>query len=284
MNNLVVKHNALTNASYNLDLVEQRLILLAIVDARRSGQGVTANNPLTITASDYAQQFNTTRQAAYWALKNACENLFNRYFKYAEGSKNIKSRWVSQIAYIDAAAQVELIFSPAIVPLITELERHFTQYAIEQIAGLNSAYAVRLYELLISWRGTQNTGLIKLAELRNRLGVEPDEYQKMSDFKRRVLDLAISQINEHTDITASYEQHKAGRVIIGFSFTFKLKKPEKIEKKKAATEKPKDSDTEKREALSQFVGYQQRAKLLNEPIEKLASKKELAQFRKFEFM
>lgn len=285
MNNLVVKHNALTNASYNLDLVEQRLILLAIVDARRSGQGVTANNPLTITASDYAQQFNTTRQAAYWALKNACENLFNRYFKYAEGSKNIKSRWVSQIAYIDAAAQVELIFSPAIVPLITELERHFTQYAIEQIAGLNSAYAVRLYELLISWRGTQNTGLIKLAELRKRLGVEPDEYQKMSDFKRRVLDLAISQINEHTDITASYEQHKAGRVITGFSFSFKPKKPAKAIKKEP-TEQPKNNneDTEKREALSQFMGYQQRAKLLNEPIEKLASKKELAQFRKFEFM
>ncbi len=283
MNNLVVKHNALTNASYNLDLVEQRLILLAIVDARRSGQGVTANNPLTITASDYAQQFNTTRQAAYWALKNACENLFNRYFKYAEGSKNIKSRWVSQIAYIDAAAQVELIFSPAIVSLITELERHFTQYAIEQIAGLNSAYAVRLYELLISWRGTQNTGLIKLAELRKRLGVEPDEYQKMSDFKRRVLDLAISQINEHTDITASYEQHKAGRVITGFSFNFKPKKPAKAEKK-IARNKSDDADTEKREALSQFMGYQQRAKLLNEPIEKLASKKELAQFRKFEFL
>lgn len=283
MNNLVVKHNALTNASYNLDLVEQRLILLAIVDARRSGQGVTANNPLTITASDYAQQFNTTRQAAYWALKNACENLFNRYFKYAEGSKNIKSRWVSQIAYIDAAAQVELIFSPAIVPLITELERHFTQYAIEQIADLNSAYAVRLYELLISWRGTQNTGLIKLAELRKRLGVEPDEYQKMSDFKRRVLDLAISQINEHTDITASYEQHKAGRVITGFSFSFKPKKPAKAEKK-IARNKSDDADTEKREALSQFMGYQQRAKLLNEPIEKLISKKELAQFKKFEFM
>ncbi|WP_180176860.1 RepB family plasmid replication initiator protein, partial [Acinetobacter sp. Q278-1] len=33
---LVVKDNALINASYNLDLVEQRLILLAILAARES--------------------------------------------------------------------------------------------------------------------------------------------------------------------------------------------------------------------------------------------------------
>lgn len=37
MRELVVKDNALINASYNLDLVEQRLILLAIVEARESG-------------------------------------------------------------------------------------------------------------------------------------------------------------------------------------------------------------------------------------------------------
>ena len=36
MSKLVVKDNVLMNASYNLDLVEQRLILLAIVEARES--------------------------------------------------------------------------------------------------------------------------------------------------------------------------------------------------------------------------------------------------------
>ena len=40
MSKLVVKDNALMNASYNLDLVEQRLILLAIIEARESGKGI----------------------------------------------------------------------------------------------------------------------------------------------------------------------------------------------------------------------------------------------------
>jgi hypothetical protein len=46
MSELIVKDNALMNASYNLDLVEQRLILLAILEARESGKGINANDPL----------------------------------------------------------------------------------------------------------------------------------------------------------------------------------------------------------------------------------------------
>jgi len=40
----------------------------------------------------------------------------------------------------------------------------------------------------------------------------------------RVLHLAIAQVNEFTDITVKYEQHKKGRSIYGFSFSFKQKK------------------------------------------------------------
>ena len=287
MSDLVVKDNSLINASYSLDLIEQRLILLAIIEARKTGKGINANESLVIHADSYAMQFDVVKQASYKALREACDNLFERRFSYQERTgknvKNIKSRWVSQIAYIDNLATVELIFSPAVVPFITQLEKHFTSYELEQVSGLKSAYAVRLYELLIAWRGSGKVPVIELQDFRQKIGVLDSEYKLIADFKKRVLDLAISQINEHTDITASYEQHKAGRVITGFSFSFKPKKPAKAEKK-IARNKSDDADTEKREALSQFMGYQQRAKLLNEPIEKLISKKELAQFRKFEFM
>ena len=286
MNNLVVKDNALINASYTLSLVEQRLILLAIIKARESGVTITDNRKLLVSAVMYEKQFNVVRQAAYVALKEACAALFERRFSFEERDtkvKQVKSRWVQRIAYIDEHAEVELMFSTDVIPLITELESRFTQYELKQVSGLSSAYAIRLYELIIAWRSMGKMPEISIHELRTKLGVEPTIYQRIESFKRRVLDIALKQINEHTDITASYEQYKAGRVITGFSFSFKPKKPAKAEKK-IARNKSDDADTEKREALSQFMGYQQRAKLLNEPIEKLISKKELAQFRKFEFL
>lgn len=229
MRDLVVKDNALINASYNLDLVEQRLILLAIVEARGSGRGINANDPLEVHAESYVNQFNVARQTAYQALKDACKDLFARQFSYQEVNKrgnieNVLSRWVSEIRYIDDEATVKLIFAPAIVPLITRLEEQFTKYELQQISDLSSAYAVRLYELLIAWRSTGQTPVIELAEFRQKIGVLDDEYTRMGNFKDRVLNLAIAQVNEHTDINVKCEQHKKGRNISGFSFTFKQKK------------------------------------------------------------
>ena len=114
MSDLIVKDNALMNASYNLDLVEQRLILLAILEARESGKGINANDPLTVHAESYINQFGVARQTAYQALKDACKDLFARQFSYQEKRERgraITSRWVSQIAYIDETATVEVIFA-----------------------------------------------------------------------------------------------------------------------------------------------------------------------------
>lgn len=231
---LIVKDNALINASYNLDLVEQRLILLAIVEARESGNGINANNPLTVHAESYINHFSVHRNTAYQALKDACKDLFARQFSYQEqrknGIANITSRWVSQIAYIDNSATVELIFSPAIIPLITRLEEQFTSYELKQIGGLTSAYAIRLYEILITWRSAGKTPIIELSDFRQKLGVLQNEYSRFNNFKVRVLDPAIKQVNEHTDITVTYTQHKTGRSITGFSFKFKQKQQTKIEK------------------------------------------------------
>ncbi|KAB8126052.1 replication initiation protein [Acinetobacter pittii] len=240
MRDLVVKDNALINASYNLDLVEQRLILLAIVEARDSGRGINANDPLEVHAESYVNQFNVARQTAYQALKDACKDLFVRQFSYQEINKrgnveNVLSRWVSEIRYIDDEATVKLIFAPAIVPLITRLEEQFTKYELQQISNLSSAYAVRLYELLIAWRSTGQTPIIELAEFRQKIGVLDDEYTRMGNFKDRVLNLAIAQINEHTDIKVQYQQHKKGRNIYGFSFTFKQKKVVIANNKKQTT-------------------------------------------------
>ncbi|XP_017797046.1 PREDICTED: uncharacterized protein LOC108578264 [Habropoda laboriosa] len=213
MQDIIVKDNALINASYNLDLVEQRLILLAIVEARESGKGITANDPLEVHAESYINQFNVARQTAYQALKDACKDLFARQFSYQEINKrgkveHVLSRWVSEIRYIDDEATVKLIFSPSIVPLITRLEEQFTKYELQQISKLTSAYAVRLYELLIAWRSSGQTPIIELADFRKKIGVLDDEYVRMGNFKDRVLNLAISQINLHTDIKVKCEQHK----------------------------------------------------------------------------
>lgn len=236
--NQVVKDNALINASYSLELVEQRIVLQAIVKARETETGFDTKTPLSIHASEYEKQYNVTKDGAYKALKDAVLSLFERQFSFTELQdeklKVVKSRWVSQIAYVDDLAEIQIIFSPAVASMCSRLERHFTSYDLEQVAQLTSKYAVRLYELMMSWKSVGKTPIIKLSEFRERVGLlDENEYKDMCTFKKYVLDLAVAQINEHTDIKLDYEQHKAGRKIDGFSFKFKQKvKQQKIEQQR----------------------------------------------------
>jgi plasmid replication initiation protein len=229
---LVVKDNSLINASYTLSLVEQRLILLAIIEARETGKGVDTETFLEIHAQHYADRFHVDVKNTYAMLSEAVMTLFNRQVTYMtvdeQRNKPEKRviRWVSGISYVDGAGVVKLRFSPEIVPLITRLEKNFTWYELMQVANLN-LYATRLYELLVCWRSTGKTPIIEINDFRSKLGLQDQEYKLMHNFKSRVLEPAIKQINENTDITVKVEQHKTGRSITGFSFKFKQKQQPK---------------------------------------------------------
>lgn len=220
---LIVKTNRLNTAIQNLTLAEIRLVQLAIIDSRETNEGLSADKPLTIKASRYAEAFGTTRQGAYDVLKKAEENLFERRFTFLDENDGypVKSRWISQAKYKQDKGTIEIIFTPAVVNEITRIngiEQFFTKYTLEQTSMLNSMYSVRLYELLIQWREAKKTPLFGLKVFRGQLGVDDDEYQRMCDFKSGVLDKAIKEINKHTDIKVSYEQEKDGKNIIGFKF------------------------------------------------------------------
>ena len=166
-------------------------------------------------------------------MKDAEENLFNRRFSYIdERGKLIKSRWIQQVTYLDDEGAIELVFTLAVVNGISRIdgaEDFFTSYLLEQTAGMDSIYSVRLYELLVQWVTAKNTPLFELEKFRDQLGVEDHEYKRMGNFKLRVLDLAVKEINEKSDIKVSYSQVKKGRTITGFKFKVLAKdKPKNV--------------------------------------------------------
>lgn len=70
MGNLIVKSNAFVGASYGLGVVEQRLVLLAILKARESDNVTEViSKTLTIHASDYMTHFGVDRASAYKCLQ-----------------------------------------------------------------------------------------------------------------------------------------------------------------------------------------------------------------------
>lgn len=236
MSDLIVKGNALIEASHKLNEVEQRLILLAIIKARQVGDTVEQlmNKELEIHASDYMQAFNVDRTTAYRTLKASVIGLYGAEwgYRYVNNKGNLVvryERFTQSAEYVENEATVKFMFSYAIIPYLVELEKRFTTYELEQVANLKSKYSMRLYEMLMQFRSTKNLK-ISLSDLRFRFGLLETEYETMSNFKKYVLDLAVDQINKNTNLKVKYTQKKRGRIIESFEFTFteKTNKKEKL--------------------------------------------------------
>lgn len=217
---LVVKDNTLINASYTISLTEQRILLLSISKAQNSGVEINHNDYITIHAAEYVDAFGANEKSVYSSLKDACTTLFRREFSYKEGKTLVQSHWLQSSKYHEDSGSIEILFAKELIPFISQLKKRFTSYFLQDVAEMTSVYAIRLYELIIAWKSMHKTPIFEIDDFRMKLGVELHEYPRMHDFKKRVLDVAINQINELSNIQVEIEQHKRGRKIIGFSFTF----------------------------------------------------------------
>ena len=226
---LVVKSNRIVEASYRLSLNEQRIILYAICRAREEQKGLFPDLPVTITAETFAKQFPSVEKGSvYGQLKDAMNSLYTRSVTIhdtdpATGFPRVKeTRWISEKAYIDGAGHVQVVFTPKVIEHITRLESEFTSYALEKVGNMTSAYAIRIYEMLAQYReiGTRE---LNLKWLRDALQIEPHEYKLTADFKRKILDIAVTQINDHSDLKVSYSDKKTSRAITDFVFKIKDK-------------------------------------------------------------
>lgn len=250
---VVVKSNRLIEASYRLTMIETQVILFAITQAREQAVLLTPNSTVAIDAHAFAEQFGLNKDTVYAQLKAASDTMFNRYVYITDIDakpvkpkpaklgkpkpvKPIKSRWISDINYLDGQGIIEIGFARKVIPYITRLEKHFTSYRLDSVSKMTSLHAIRVYELL-----TQYTGLgqrkFELSALKNMLGIE-DEYKLIHDFKARVLDVAVKQINKHSDIKVAYSQKKNGRVVTDIIFSIQPREAKTSKPAKPAKPKP----------------------------------------------
>lgn len=238
---MVYKSNALVEAAYRLSVQEQRIVLACISQVRRDEE-VTDEVLYSVRAADLAQLSGTAIEAAYSELKTAALRLKRREVRLTQepNGKGKKPKvmitgWVQTIFYVEGEGRVELRFTKDMLPYLTELTRQFTKYALADVAKMDSTYAIRLYELLMQW-DSLGSREIELEQLREWLQLE-GRYPSIKDFKLRVLEPAVEQINAHSPLAVTWEQRKTGRKVTHLLFTFGPKKPAKAVSRPTAKRK-----------------------------------------------
>ena len=109
------------------------------------------------------------------------------------------------------------------IPHLSELESGFTQYRLNDILNFRNNYSKRLYETAIFHMHKRNSIDFELDEIKLNLGVDLKEYKDFKSFRVRVLDVAIKEINEISNITISYTLIKKDAKVIGVHFEFEEK-------------------------------------------------------------
>ncbi|MHC6275602.1 replication initiation protein [Escherichia coli] len=239
---IAYKSNALIEASYKLTLQEQRFLLVCI-SRLKSGEDSPSpdeQKTMTITAAEFHDAFpDMGRQHAEARLKEAIDRLWDRsvIIKNEENEKS-SAGW-SRAQYFKGEAKVDITFSDAIMPYLTQLKGQFTRVVVKNVSSLSSTYSIRIYELLQQFRSTGDR-TIAIDDFRTMLAVE-DKYQQFKDLNKMIIKPAIAELSKKGDLVVTVETIKKGRTVVALHFRFKEDKQIQDDDLKSILRQPESS-------------------------------------------
>lgn len=234
-NNSVVftQANDLIDGSYSLTLPEIRWLYLILtkIDSKKP----QPEGKYTIYAKEYID-FYGLKEIGYSQIKNIIKSLGNKpaiVFKYNEKRQRIEEKtiwWFSETeqGVGDAYGDVTVRFSDTVREYLYELKESFTQINLEEMVKLDSPVAFRIYSWLMKFKllnkhknenGVICTDKLSVDWIKISLGMD-GLYPKYSEFKRRVIEPAVTIINNVTGITVSYEEIKSNRKVESIVFCY----------------------------------------------------------------
>ena len=218
---MIRKSNWLITASYKLTLNEQRLVLVAIAKIPFDSKEIKRR--VVITAREMLDCFpDIGEQHVYEEMEKASENLFNRWIRIEDPNQIEKFRWISaKLIYKKGEGRVGFSFSPEILPYLQQLKEQFTKYRLGDISSLKSTYSIRLYEMLMQFQ-RKGIALVGLEEFKERLGIS-DKYVDYRNLKKKVIEPAVSELNQKSHLTITFKSIREGRSIKKLQFFFSEK-------------------------------------------------------------
>jgi plasmid replication initiation protein len=215
----IKQHNTITSGRYDFSACQLDVLFMLLATLNEEDE---RNKRYNIRVKDI--ELITGRKWNYQQLVESNEDMMSRVFKIEEPDGLRQIVLFSEIKYLDGTGSFEMVINEPARSYFFELKNNFTLLELKSVLSCTSKYAKRLYSLACQWRGTgghtYSLGEFKeMLELKDPKGKETEQYERISDFKKSVLDVAKKQINEHTDIVFDYELLK----IRGRSFdTIKL--------------------------------------------------------------
>lgn len=203
----ITQANAMINSKYTLNLSEQRLILFAI--AQIDSVNDESFFKFSCTVKELEKELSIELKES--RLKDLAVNILKKPLLIKEGINWIACNWFSSFKYYGGEARIEFKISDDLVPYLLKLKEKFTTYSLEIAIQFQGKYTTRFYEFCMQVKNQDKKEINFELDFLYELLQLPKTMRVWGQFKRDVLDLSINEINEKTEIKASYEAIKTGR-------------------------------------------------------------------------
>ncbi len=215
-----VAANDIIRGKQSMTLQTARLIRLLITQVVKEDKDLKT---YTCKISDLAEFLNVPKNNLYRDIDKICDCAQKSIVYVGTGNPKMpwkRFNWLSMSEY-DGKGTITIRLSDQIKPYVLELETWFTQYQLKNILEFNSYYAIRLYEILQCeegvYRHEKETHEFEVDELRRFFDCEK-KYERLSQFKNKVIEIAIREINAKSDIWVEPTYKKRGRAITSIEF------------------------------------------------------------------
>lgn len=122
-------------------------------------------------------------------------------------------------------------------------------------ARFKSSYGLVLYENCARYQNIQETPWFDMEIFRKLMGVSEDKYLAFKDFRKRVIDPAVKEVNKHSSMDISYLLKKIGRTPVAIKFHIAIAKKENTPSILASQAPIKSQDTSTKR--SEYEKYRQ---------------------------
>lgn len=210
-------------ARFDLTLTQQKLILYAISRINKSSENF---EKITFNLKEFQNICNVTHKD-YTGLKQDLTDINKKCWWVTVKDENNRVadclvQWFSFIKVYKDTGNIELEFHQILKPYLLELsDRFYTSYELKNVFSFKSAYSIRLYELLKSLSNNESWSFT-VESLKEYLNCQ-EKYSVFKDFKKRVLEPCVIEINQYSDLLVTYATEKNGRKIAKVIFSIAKK-------------------------------------------------------------
>ena len=152
----------------------------------------------------------------YQNIKVALKRLADNSFWIEEDDDELLFQWINTPRIKKKSGKVIIKISDDVMPYLYNLQEKFTSYELYQILALKGSHSIALYELFKSYLFRKSVKF-SIDDIKKYLSLE-DKYKEYKEFRRRVIEPAVKEINEYTDLQVEWEPIKKGRTYVGIHF------------------------------------------------------------------